>query len=450
MFDKIVDETVFLETIFDELWPINRSITGPGLEKSFEILQKYIPLEIEKISSGSKVFDWMVPPEWHLTFARLTGPDGQVICNSDRSNLEVLNYSEPKHISLDLQKLLPHLHSLEHLPEAIPYVTSYYNRTWGFCMPDKVKQNLQEGMYKVEIDSEFVEGGVPFGQHVLEGESKKEILLTSYLCHPSLANNELSGPLVLSGLYRRIKKWPKHRFTYRFLLNPETIGSLCFLSKYHQHLQSHLMSGLILTCLGGPNAKLRYKASRRADSLFDQLTSKYKTTKSDKWLSQKFSPLGGSDERQYCAPGFNLPMGQVARTIYGEYDGYHNSLDTKEFMDINQIVKSIDEIEALLWEAEISGNPVNMCPFGEPQLGKRGLYPNLNSGNTWGTSSDEIIDSRLVLNRILTILNSADGETSMLKIASELDCELEELRPIIERLEEEKLLAFNTDFPKAA
>lgn len=436
------DEYELLNRVFDDLFPICRSITGIGIESSLEYFQKLMPMKIEKIPSGTKVFDWTVPPSWLFKRARLWGPDGALICDTNINNLHVVNYSEPVSMEIELEELRGHLHSIAELPTAIPYVTSYYKRTWGFCLAHDEIKHLKKGKYKVLIESKFDDkGGVPFAHGVLEGESKKEILLTSYLCHPSMANNELSGPLVLLGLYNRIKNWPKRRFSYRFLLNPETIGSLCFLHQYHEYLKVNLEAGLILTCLGGPSESLRYKVSKREDALFNKLLE---TKSGQNWNKIPFTPLSGSDERQYCAPGFNLPMGQVSRTSYGEYDGYHNSLDDKEFMNIDSIIKSIDELESLILEAEYSGKVINECPFGEPQLGKRGLYPNLNTPTNNDSSNDNMIDGRSELNAILEVLSQADGTKYMADIASQMNLSIKTLMPVLDKLEEKGLIAFNT------
>lgn len=439
------DEKKLLNKVFDDLFPLCRSITGPGLEASIDYFKQYIPLEIEKVASGSYVFDWQVPPEWHFNRARLWGPDGELICDTRISNLHVVNYSEGINGEFPLEELLPHLHSIESLPEAIPYVTSYYQRTWGFCLPHQQLKQLQKGKYKVDIDASFKDdGGVPFAHYKLPGESEKEILLSSYLCHPSLANNELSGPLVLLALYNRIKKWPKRRFSYRFLLNPETIGSLCFLSKYHHHLKEYLEAGMILTCMGGPVSSLRYKASRRGDSIFDLLSQLF-VSQSDDYRRIPFSPLGGSDERQYCSPGFNLPMGQMSRSLNDPHTPYHSSLDDKLSMDIDQIIKSVNQLESFLKLSEISGKAVNQSPYGEPQLGKRGLYPNLNSENTRKTSNDCTHDSRWQLNAILTTLSMSDGGATMIDIAAKCNVSLSDLEPVILLLENNGLIKFNTE-----
>lgn len=442
-----MDELKLLDNLFDELFPIMRSITGPGIEKSIDIFKRYMPLKTTKIATGTKVFDWTVPQEWHFEEAKLIAPNGDIVCDAKQNNLHVVNYSEPINKEFSLKELQPHLYSIPELPEAIPYVTSYYKKSWGFCISHNQRKKLKEGTYRAIIKTKFIDGGVPFAQCKLEGDSKKEILLTSYLCHPSMANNELSGPLSLLALYRRIKRWKKRRFTYRFLLNPETIGSLCFLYKHGKELKENLKSGLVLTCLGGTSNHLKYKSSRQKDSLINKTIgyNKLKTLLPVKIVP--FSPLDGSDERQYCSAGFNLPMGQISRTTYGSYKGYHNSLDNKEFMGIKSIIESIESIESILKYVEICGNPVNLSPFGEPQLGKRGLYPNINSNKTRNFSTDEFVDGRTQLNRILYILNMSDGETSLIEIAKKANCSVDDLIPIINRLESMNLIKYNIKGP---
>lgn len=432
-----------LDRCFDDLFPKFRSITGPGIEESIAYMTNYMPLIMEKVPSGSTVFDWTVPREWHCKRARLWKADGTLVCDTEINNLHVVNYSIPVDRQVSLEELKQHLHHLPDLPTAIPYVTSYYNENWGFCISNDLYKSLSDGTYRVLIESEFVDGGVPFASCVLPGKSDKEVLLTSYLCHPSLANNELSGPLALMALYRRLSRWTNRRYTYRFLVNPETIGSLCFIHRYKEHLDKKLAGGLILTCVGGPAGRLRYKASRRGDTIMDELMLALSEGREDCGIPieyQDFDPTSGSDERQYCSPGFNYPMGQISRTVYGEYDGYHNSLDDKQFMQISSLQNSVDAIERLLRTFEISGYPVNQTPFGEPQLGKRNLYPSMNSQSTRDKSDDVTVDSRVKLNRILTLLNLSDGLNRMRFIAAACHCSVEELRYTVEELEKQGLL----------
>jgi aminopeptidase-like protein len=372
--------------------------------------------------------------------ARLTAPDGNVVCDLETSNLHVVNYSEPIDRRLPLSELQKHLHSLPHLPDAVPYVTSYYRRAWGFCLSDKARNELKdEGLYHAEIDADFSNGRVPIADTVLDGEGTREIMLSSYLCHPSLANNELSGPLVLLGLYRRISQWPRRQHRFRFVINPETIGSLCYLHLHGEHLKANLDAGLVLTCLGGPG-DLSYKSSRQDSATIDRLARHWNECGRPLAL-RGFTPSGGSDERQYCSPGFNLPVGQMARAVYGEYSGYHNSLDTKRFMTIEALGQSIDQIEGFLRQLDRAFPWQNLQPHGEPQLGRRGLYPSLNSASTWKSSSDEVFDGRVVLDRILNVLSYSDGRHDLIAIANKCGCSVDDLLPVVGRLEGAGLLA---------
>ena len=428
-----------LEAIFDELFPICRSITGPGLRASLDIFGRYMPLQREQVPSGTQVFDWTVPQEWHIEGATLTAPDGSIVADFNQHNLHVVNYSEAVDKRLSLEELQSNLYSLPHLPNAIPYVTSYYQRNWGFCLTHQVRENLPEGEYHAQINSRFVDGGVDFAHTLLEGESDREVLLSSYLCHPSMANNERSGPLVLLGLYHRLKKWPRRRYSYRFLLNPETIGSLCFLHRHHQHLADKLEAGLVLTCLGGDQSSLIYKESRIGNGLIDKVF-RHIDSNSENLNIRPFTPEGGSDERQYCSPGFNFPVGNIARSAYGNFPGYHNSLDTKEFMDIKAIRDSIDKIESWLKIVEVGATYINTTPYGEPHLSKYDLYPAINSAESGEKSSDSLKDGRQRLALILQVLSHCDGNANIVDLADKLTIPLQQLRPIVETLEYNGLL----------
>jgi len=445
-----MSEAAFLSELYDELFPILRSLTGAGVSETLAILGRHMPLTVETVASGSKVFDWTVPPSWHCRSARLTGPDGSVLADLAASTLSVVNYSEPVDVTLDLADLQPHLHSLPALPDAVPYVTSYYKRAWGFCLPHAVRAALPPGRYHARIDSEFrTDSGVQIAQAVLPGESAQEILLSSYVCHPSMANNELSGPLTLLGLYRRLAAWPRRRFTYRFVLHPETIGSLCFLANHADHVRAHMSAGMVLNCTGGTGEGLSYKLSRRGDGLLDRLM-RHLSSLPDRGLAEvglpvtlrPFDPTGGSDERQYNAPGFNFPFGQLARTPPGAYPAYHTSLDTKEYMGIDTVVGTIAALERSLSLAELATHYVNLAPYGEPQLGRRDLYPNTNSRANEGASTDKVTDGRTFLNRILYALNYADGQHDGLEIAAKCGAPIGEMRAVIETLERNELLRF--------
>lgn len=429
-----------LDTVFDELFPILRSITGSGYEKSLDILGRHMPITRLNIPSGTKVFDWVVPKVWECSQATLCAPNGAVVADVGNSSLHVVNYSTPVDIEIDLDELQPHLHSIPHLREAIPYVISYYKRNWGFCISHDTRCALAPGKYRAKIDSSFHDGNMVLAEAVLPGESREEILLSSYLCHPSLANNELSGPLVLLGLYKKVAQWKKRRYTYRFVINPETIGALCYLHLRGEDLRQRLVCGLVLTCLGGPVEKLRYQLSRRGDAPADKLARMW-AQRGDLTL-RAFDPAEGSDERQYCSPGFNLPVGQFAKTVYLEYDAYHNSLDTKEFMGIDSLLSSLEEIERFLRELDACGRYENLSPYGEPQLGRRGLYPNINSENTRNASSDTVNDGKILLNCILYLLNYSDKKHDVLDIAGLSGYSVAQLDAAARKLEAAGLLRF--------
>jgi len=429
-----------MDELFDRLFPICRSITGEGVRQTIGILSEYIPLQMHGIPTGTKVFDWDIPKEWIIRSAQLINPQGETIVDFKDNNLHVVNYSVPVDQHLTLEELQPHLHSIHRLPQAIPYVISYYKERWGFCLPHEKREQLTEGIYHAVIDSEHVDGELNFADLVLPGESKEEVLISTYICHPSMANNELSGPLVATFLYQRLKKWKNRRYTYRFVFVPETIGSISYLYQNGDHLKGHVAAGLVLTCLGGPSP-LNYKRSRSGknplDRIIEQLIEKGKID----GKIRAFTPANGSDERQYCSPGFNLPVGQMARTVYGQYDGYHNSLDNKEFMKIEALQRSVDEIEDLLRAFEADGYYVNQYPYGEVKLDKHGLYPDMNGPGTLGKSSNDIIDHRTQLTQILTILNYADGEHSLLEIAEKCNTHILNLVPVVELLQEKGILS---------
>lgn len=429
-----------MNLLFNRLYPLLRSITGKGVRETFRYLQPYIPLKVESVPTGLKVFDWEIPKEWVIREAWIKNSAGdKIVCLSEH-NLHVVNYSIGINQKMTLNDLKPHLHTIEHLPDAIPYVISYYKERWGFCMTHHQYEELEEDIYHVYIDAEHINGVLNYGHTLLKGESEKEILLSTYICHPSMANNELSGPLVSTFLYNRIKKWPNRRFSYRFVFIPETIGSITYLARHGENLQSTIYSGAVLTCLGGKGYPLSYKQSRNEDAPLNRIMNILEKIQPQKYHQRGFSPLSGSDERQYCSPGFNLPVGQFSRMIYGQYDGYHNSLDTKEAMTIEALIQSIDEIENILKMQELDGYYVNLKPYGEPKLGKYSLYPDLNSPTNRKQSTNHIADDRTFLNQILMILNYSDGKHSLSMIADKLDCNLLDLEQAVAILKKEGLL----------
>ncbi|MCF6440338.1 DUF4910 domain-containing protein [Pseudoalteromonas luteoviolacea] len=423
----------FYSQLFDELFPILRSITGPGLRQSYDIFNRYIPLEINSIKTGEKIFDWQVPQEWHCTEAYIEAPDGERVADMHRLNLEVVNYSEAVDKALNLDELQNHLYSLPEQPTAIPYVTSYYKRRWGFCIAQAERDKLSQGSYKAVIKSKFVDGQLDIAQSVLQGESKQEVLLSSYLCHPSMANNELSGPLVLLGLYHRIKKWKSRRYTYRFALHPETIGSLGLLHLEHKNFSKNMVAGLVINCVGGKQEELTFKHSRNDSGLLDKLLYHLNDHGHDH-RNIAFSPLSGSDERQYNSPGFQLPVCCVSRSFHDGYSQYHTSLDDKEYMGIEPLLDSIDKLERIFLEMEQTAVFENQYPYGEPQLGDRGLYPTLSF---FSEERKKQVDE---LNQIKMLLSYGDGEHDTIDIAKKLGVSVGDMATAIHKLEEQALL----------
>ena len=435
-----------INNLFDRLWPICRSITGPGIKESLKIIQDYVPINILEVPTGTKVFDWVVPPEWKLNKATLHTEDGELIISTEASNIHVLNFSKPFNGEVTYEELEQHLYSDKNLPEAIPYVTSYYVRRWGLCISDKQKSSLKrDKKYIVNIDTEIYDGSLRYGDCTLKGESDKTILISTYLCHPSLANNELSGPLALVSLYQKLSKLKRRHFTYRFIIIPETIGSITFLSITPESELKKIYAGIVLTCLGGPSKTISFKHSRRhwlgEESDIDSFLESLCSHNNKLFNEREFNPTDGSDERQFCSPGINLPVIQAARTVYNDYDQYHSSLDNKDFMDIKSVKDSVQKIYFFLRAFEI--NRSSLLPKvsgGEPFLGKRGLKPTINSSQTRSMSSDDDDDSRNKLNLMLNIISLVDGKHRLQEIVEFLHTTYEKAVPTIEELIEKGVI----------
>lgn len=411
-----------IELYFDRLWPINRSITGPGIRQSMDILAEIIPIERLRFETGRKVFDWTVPKEWVANDAYFIDPDGIKHACFKENNLHLLGYSIPFEGKVVFSELRDHLYSLPEMPSAIPYVTSYYSENWGFCMSHDELQRLPEGEYQVHIDTELYPGAVEIGEAVLPGETDEEIFFTTYLCHPSLANNELSGPLAMAFLYERIKNMTTRRYTYRFVITSETIGTICYLSERGEHLKNKLAAGYLMTCLGD-NGSFTYKASRDGGSLADR-AAKIVLRDRVPHTVLPFSGGSGSDEKQYCSPGFNLPLGSLMRSSYGSYEQYHTSLDNKDFVSFGCLAESVDIYFAIVEALEANVIWENTVKYCEPQLGKRNLYHNV--------STSKPKEQRI--NATCWLLNLADGEYDLLAIAERSGHEIELLASIAQDL----------------
>lgn len=320
-----------IEAYFDRLWPILRSITGDGARETHDILGELLPLERHEIPSGTKVLDWIVPKEWRVREAYIETPDGQRICDVQENNLHLLNYSIPFFGEMSRSQLDNHLYSLPDRPDCIPYRTSYYKPKWGFCISQNKRLALPEGNYRVHIDTEHFDGSLTMSEAVLPGESDREVLFTTYTCHPSMALNELSGPLITAFLYNRIAAWPKRRLTYRFLFGPETIGAICYLAMRGEELQQKLEAGYVVSCVGDGGA-YRVKRSKRHTTVAERAAIYALDQNRADYRVISFNP-SGSDEKQYCSIGYNLPFAVLTRTAFGEYPEYHTSDDNKSLMN---------------------------------------------------------------------------------------------------------------------
>lgn len=369
-------EARLIEEYFDRLWPILRSLTGEGVRETHSILGELLPLVRHEFASGSHALDWIVPEEWLVREAYVIAPDGQRILDVTENNLHLLNYSAPFRGTVDRAELDAHLHSDPERPNAIPYRTSYYERRWGFCIPHKTRMALPEGSYTVVIDTEFVAGGLTLSEATLPGHSDRQVLFTAYTCHPSLAINELSGPLLTAFLYRRIAAIPDRRHTYRFVFGPETLGAICYLSEYGDELIEKLDAGFITTCVGDAGS-YTYKRSKRQNTLSDRAALNVLRRWDVEHRVVDFHP-SGSDERQYCSMGFNLPVGSLMRTAYGEYPEYHTSDDNKSLMDFEAMCHTLDLYEEIVRVMETNQTVRNRITRGEPQFSRRGdLYPQI-------------------------------------------------------------------------
>jgi aminopeptidase-like protein len=387
-----------------ELYPLCRSITGDGVRESLRILQKHIPLTLHEVPTGTRVFDWTVPKEWNIRDAYIKNSTGERIVDFQKCNLHVVGYSIAVRKKLPLEELKKHVFTLPAHPNWIPYRTSYYNETWGFCLSDKQLSELQDDEYEVHIDSSLESGCLTYGEYCVPGESDAEILISTHVCHPSLANDNVAG-MALAALLAKHLSGLELRYSYRFLFLPGTIGSITWLALNEAHA-SKIRHGLVLACVGDAGA-VTYKKSRRGDAEIDRATAQVLKDSGDAYRIIDFSPYG-YDERQFCSPGFNLPVGCFMRTPHGAFPEYHTSADNLEFVRPQSLADSFTKCWTLFRLLEQNQRYLNLNPKCEPQLGKRGLYGQIG-GQT---------DGRLGELAMLWVLNLSDGEHSLLDIAA--------------------------------
>jgi aminopeptidase-like protein len=409
-----------------EAFPICRSLTGDGVRRTLEMIREQrIPLEIHEVPSGTQVFDWTVPREWNIRDAWIKDPAGRKVVDFQDCNLHVLNYSVPIHERISLEELKVHLFTLPDKPDLIPYRTSYYKEAWGFCLSHRRMLELPEREYEVFIDSTLEDGSLTYGECFLPGESEREVLLSTHVCHPSLCNDNLSGVAVMAWLARTIAERPR-RYSYRFLFIPGTIGSITWLAR-NEERTGRIAHGLVAANLGvGP---FHYKKSRRGDAEIDRAVLHVLRTSGTEFGVEDFVPFG-YDERQYCSPGFDLPVGSLTRTPWGRYPEYHTSADNPNLVKPEALAGSLATYSRVVEVLEGNRRYLNLNPKGEPQLGRRGLYRTIG-GDDAGRSRELAI---------LWVLNLSDGRHGLLDIAERSGMPFEAIRAAADALLEVELL----------
>ena len=388
--------------LVERLYPICRSITGAGVRRSLADLQEIIPLRIHEVPTGTEVFDWVIPREWVINGAFVEDSRGTRILDLEDSNLHVFSYSSPVDRRIGLEELKAHIHTLPNHPSWIPYRTTYYDEQWGLCMTHEQLGSLEDQEYHVKIDSELRHGSLTYGELLIEGETTDEVLLSCYCCHPSMCNDNLSGMVVLAFLAHELSS-RQLRYGYRFLFIPETIGAIAWLSR-NQNGVSRIRHGLVATCLGDAG-KMTYKRSRQGNATIDRVVAKVLLDSDEPHEIVKFTPLG-SDERQFCSPGFDLPIGSLMRTPYYQFPEYHTSADNLGFISPDALEDSLMKYLQVVDVLEGNATYTSTNPNCEPNLGRRGLYRK--------QGGDRVKEVEVAM---LWVLNYSDGSNSLLDIA---------------------------------
>ena len=423
--DNEVNLGLQMHQLMARLFPICRSITGDGVRETLRIISDIIPLTIQEVPTGTAAFDCAVPKEWNIRDAYIADENGNKIVDFRKNNLHVVGYSVPVDKWITLPELQEHLYSLPEQPNAIPYVTSYYKERWGFCISHDERAKLKDGKYHVYINSTLEEGSLTYGECLLKGETEQEVFLSTYVCHPSMANNEMSGPVVTAFIAKWLLSLPR-KYTYRIIFIPETIGSITYLSRNLDTMKKNVLAGFNISCVGDDRA-YSYVASRYENTLADKVASNVLSLKHPKFIKYSFLDRG-SDERQYCSPGVDLPLVTLSRSKYGEYPEYHTSLDNLDIVTPEGLLGGYELIQDCINIIE-NNRVFRVNCYGEPQLGKRGLYPNLSTKNS-GASVETMMD----------FIAYADGNNDLLQISNIIRKPVREIVPIAEKLLEAGLL----------
>jgi len=412
--------------LLKKLFPITRSLTGNGVRETLRIIQKSIPISINEIKSGYKAFDWVVPDEWNIKDAFVMNPKGEKIIDFNKNNLHVLYYSTPFNGSLDLSDFKKKIYTIPEKPDLIPFVASYYHKNWGICMSHNQMQSLEEGQYQITIDSDLSPGVLNYGEVILKGKSKKEIFLSTYICHPSLANDNLSGVVVLTKLVEYLLSLKKRYYTYRIIFIPETIGALVYMSKNLPKMKKNIIAGYTITCVGD-EGNLSYLKSKNENQYVDKISMNILNFLDKNFKNYDFIARG-SDERQYSSVGADIPIGSIMKSKYHEYKEYHTSADNLDFVTSKGLNESINAYKKCI-DAYENNNFYISTIVGEPQLSKRNLYP-----------KEFQINQSADINRILDFLTYADGINDLIDISNKINTPIWELYDIVKILLSHKLI----------
>ena len=404
-----------------KLFPLNRSLTGNGVRLTLEFIKNELPkLQIYEVPSGTKAFDWTVPKEWSISAGWIADLNGRKLVDFESNNLHVMGYSTPIDKVVTRDELEVHLHSLPDQPDAIPYITSYYKENFGFCLTEIQRKSMGEGPFHIYIDSQLFDGNMTYAELFIPGETEEEILFSTYVCHPSMANNELSGPVVAVALAKHIESLEERHFSYRFIFTVENIGATYYISRHLAHMRDHIKSGWVLGCLGDDRT-FSYVPTRFGNTYTDSISRRVLQDLSENFTEYKWLD-GGSDERRYNSPGVELPIGSLMRSMYGQYPEYHTSLDNLEVISPaglqGGLTMLIDAVQIL--ETNFYWRIKTKC---EPQLGKRGLYPNTSTKS-----------SGAEVRNLMNVVSFLDGSLSVLEIAEKCEMRYSEVIEILEKL----------------